>query len=201
MNVYQAINAVQADLSQVGIAKNRTNTQGAGFKFRGIDDVLNALSPLLAKHGLVIIPRVISRACTERASKAGGALFYVTVEAEFDFVSAEDGSKTTARMIGEAMDSGDKATNKAMSAAYKYPAFQTFAIPTEGTPDADAETHEVARGMSPDVLQDWLQAIENCADHALSTMVSDGLEAAQEVRDREAWVAIRAAGKKREVAA
>ena len=201
MNVYQAINAVQADLSQVGIAKNRTNTQGAGFKFRGIDDVLNALSPLLAKHGLVIIPRVISRACTERASKAGGALFYVTVEAEFDFVSAEDGSKTTARMIGEAMDSGDKATNKAMSAAYKYAAFQTFAIPTEGTPDADAETHEVARGMSPDVLQDWLQAIENCADHALSTMVSDGLEAAQEVRDREAWVAIRAAGKKREVAA
>ena len=64
MNVYQAINAVQADLSQVGIAKNRTNTQGAGFKFRGIDDVLNALSPLLAKHGLVIIPRVISRTCT-----------------------------------------------------------------------------------------------------------------------------------------
>ena len=144
MNVYQAINAVQADLSQVGIAKNRTNTQGAGFKFRGIDDVLNALSPLLAKHGLVIIPRVISRTCTERSSKSGGALFYVVIEAEFDFVSAEDGSKTTARMIGEAMDSGDKATNKAMSAAYKYAAFQAFAIPTEADNDADSSTHEVA---------------------------------------------------------
>jgi hypothetical protein len=197
MNVYQAINAVQSDLSQVGIAKNRTNTQGAGFKFRGIDDVLNALSPLLAKHGLVIIPRVISRVCTERASKAGGALFYVTVEAEFDFVSAEDGSKTTARMIGEAMDSGDKATNKAMSAAYKYAAFQTFAIPTEGTPDADAETHEVARGMSPSVLQDWLQAIEQCADDHLEAMARDGLAAATEVKDREAFVAIRQAKQKR----
>ena len=143
LNVYQAINAVQADLSQVGIAKNRTNTQGAGFKFRGIDDVLNALSPLLAKHGLVIIPRVISRTCTERSSKSGGALFYVVIEAEFDFVSAEDGSKTTARMIGEAMDSGDKGMNKAYSIALKYALFQAFLIPTEELKDPDAETHNI----------------------------------------------------------
>jgi hypothetical protein len=65
------------------------------------------------------------------------------VEAEFDFVSAEDGSKHTVRTFGEAMDRGDKATNKAMSAAYKYAAFQAFAIPTEGDNDADASTHEV----------------------------------------------------------
>ena len=104
-------------------------------------------------------------------------------------------------MIGEAMDSGDKATNKAMSAAYKYAAFQTFAIPTEGTPDADAETHEVAHGMAPSVLQDWLQAIEQCADDRLPAMVRDGLAAATEVKDREAFVAIRQAGKAREVAA
>jgi hypothetical protein len=143
LKVYQAINAVQGALSVEGIGKTRKNTQGSGYMFRGIDEVYNALSPLLAKHGLVIIPRMIGRSCEERASKAGGALFYVTVEAEFDFVSAEDGSKHTARTFGEAMDSGDKATNKAMSAAYKYAAFQTFAIPTEGNPDADAETHEV----------------------------------------------------------
>jgi hypothetical protein len=70
-------------------------------------------------------------------------LFYITVEAEFDLVSAEDGSKHTARTFGEAMDSGDKGTNKAMSAAYKYMAFQTFAIPTEGDNDADGHTHNV----------------------------------------------------------
>lgn len=201
MKVYQAINAVQAALSQTGIAKNRKNTQGAGFMFRGIDDVYQALSPLLAKHGLVIIPRMLTRTSEERQSKAGGALFYVTVEAEFDFVAAEDGSKATARTFGEAMDSGDKATNKAMSAAYKYAAFQTFAIPTEGTPDADAETHEVAIGMDASVLQDWITAIEQCDDDSFAAMVADGLAAAQEVRDREAWVAIRAAGKKRELAA
>jgi hypothetical protein len=156
MKVFQAINAVQSDLSQVGIGKNRKNSQGAGYMFRGIDDVYQALSPLLAKHGLCIIPRMLTRTCEERQSKAGGALFYVTVEAEFDFVSAEDGSKATARTFGEAMDSGDKATNKAMSAAYKYAAFQTFAIPTEGNPDADAETHQVER--QPQVISATAEA-------------------------------------------
>ena len=42
------------------------------------------------------------------------------------------------------MDTSDKATNKAMSAAYKYAAFQTFAIPTEADNDADGHTHEVS---------------------------------------------------------
>lgn len=143
MKVYQAINAVQAALCKTGIAKDRKNLQGSGYMFRGIDDVYNAIAPLLAEHGLCIIPRILHRECIERQSKNGGALFYVTVEAEFDFVSAEDGSKHTARTFGEAMDSGDKATNKAMSAAYKYAAFQAFAIPTEGDNDADQHTHAV----------------------------------------------------------
>lgn len=147
MKVYQAINAVQADLSKTGITKDRTNTQGSGYKFRGIDDVYNSIAPLLSKHGLCILPRVLSRTCDERISKNGGALFYVTVEAEFDFVSAEDGSKHTVKTFGEAMDSGDKATNKAMSAAYKYAAFQAFSIPTEADNDADAHTHEVSSAM------------------------------------------------------
>ena len=144
MKVYQAINRVQSALSKTGITKDRTNTQGSGYKFRGIDDVYNAIAPLLAEHGLCILPRVLPRTCEERTSKSGGALFYVTVEAEFDFVAAEDGSKHTCKTFGEAMDSGDKATNKAMSAAYKYAAFQAFSIPTESDNDADAKTHEVA---------------------------------------------------------
>jgi len=143
MKVYQAINAVQLELAKEGITKSRRNPQGSGYNFRGIDDVYNAISPLLAKHGLCILPRVLSRECVERVSKSGGSLFYVTVEAEFDFVAAEDGSKHTVKTFGEAMDSGDKATNKAMSAAYKYAAFQAFSIPTEADNDADAHTHEV----------------------------------------------------------
>jgi hypothetical protein len=141
--VYQLIAAVASELAQAGISKNQRNTQGAGYNFRGIDDVYNAVGPVLARRGLVILPRCISRECIERVSGKGNALFYVTVEAEFDFVSSIDGSKHTVTMFGEAMDSGDKATNKAMSAAYKYAMFQAFCIPTEGDNDADAQTHTV----------------------------------------------------------
>jgi len=144
MEVYKAINAVQDELAQIGIAKASKNQQ-QGFMFRGIDAVYNTLSPLLAKHKLLILPRCLTRESTERVTAKGGALFYVTVQAEFDFVSAVDGSKHTVATFGEAMDSGDKATNKAMSIAYKYAAFQAFCIPTEETSqDPDAETHQVA---------------------------------------------------------
>jgi hypothetical protein len=149
MEVYKAIAAVQGELAKTGISKDGVNT-AQNYKFRGIDQVYAALSPLLSKHGLCVIPRVIDRQMHERVTiktwnneKKESVLFYVTVHAEFDFVSAIDGSKHTAATYGEAMDSGDKATNKAMSAAYKYAAFMTFAIPTEGDNDADATTHEV----------------------------------------------------------
>ena len=155
MSVYKAINAVQAELAKTGIAKDK---QAQSYKFRGIDDVYNAIAPLLAKHGLCILPRVLSRTCTERVNKNGNAMFYVTVEAEFDFVSAEDGTKHTVKTFGEAMDVSDKATNKAMSAAYKYAAFQAFAIPTEGDNDADATTHEVAAVNLDAIKQSMLDA-------------------------------------------
>lgn len=143
MKVYEKIAAITAELSKIGISKDSKN-QSQGYKFRGIDQVYGALSPLLAKHGLCILPRVKEREVIERQNRQGTALFYVTLTVEFDFVAAEDGSKHTVITVGEAMDSGDKASNKAMSAAYKYAAFQTFCIPTEGDNDADGTTHEVA---------------------------------------------------------
>ncbi len=164
--VYEAINRVQAAIAKVGIGKDRRNEQ-QGYKFRGIDDVYNALSPVLAEHKLCILPRILSREVVERVNARGTALFSVTVEAEFDLVSTEDGSKHTVRTFGEAMDSGDKATNKAMSAAYKYACMQAFAIPTEGDNDADSTTHEVEpqrpAKMMPNERANLLGAIEAAA--------------------------------------
>lgn len=148
MKVYQAINKVQAELATLGITKDRRNNQGTGYNFRGIDDVYNTVAPLLSKHGLCILPRVLSRDCVERQSKNGGTLFYTTVEVEFDFVSSEDASKHVVKTFGEAMDSGDKSTNKAMSAAYKYACFQAFSIPTESNNDSESQTHDVAPPIS-----------------------------------------------------
>lgn len=140
-HVYTAITAVMASIAKEGIAKDRKNAQ-QGYNFRGIDDVYNALAPILAAESLIILPRVLSREITERTTQKGGALFYVVVEVEFDLISGKDGSKHTIKTYGEAMDSADKATNKAMSAAYKYAAMQAFCIPTEGDNDADAVTPE-----------------------------------------------------------
>lgn len=156
-NVYALIAAVSAEIALTGISKSRENQQ-QHYKFRGIDDVYNALAPILAKHRLIIVPRILARECVERTAKSGSAQFFVTVEAEFDFVSADDSSKVTARTFGEAQDSADKATNKAMSAAYKYAAFQTFCIPTEGDNDADATTAEPT--VPSGEYQRWLEDLE-----------------------------------------
>ncbi|ELY5808687.1 ERF family protein [Cronobacter sakazakii] len=155
--VYQAISAVAKEMAATGISKDRTNTQ-QNFKFRGIDQVYNALAPALVNHGLIILPRITERTVTERTTPKGTVLFYVVVKAEFDFVSTKDGSVHTVVTYGEAMDSGDKATNKAMSIAYKYAAFQAFCIPTEETAiDADAEVHHIQPADADTILAEFTQ--------------------------------------------
>lgn len=141
-HVYVAINEVTAAISRDGIAKGRANT-AQNYNFRGIDDVYNALSGPLSVAKLLMLPRVLTRTVTERTTKGGAVMSYVVLDVEFDFVSAIDGSKHTIRTMGEAMDSADKATNKAMSAAMKYACLMAFQIPTEGDNDADATTHEI----------------------------------------------------------
>ena len=142
-HVYEAITAVRAALASDGITKSRKNEQ-QGYAFRGIDEVYNAASRLLAENKLCIMPSFSERIVTERVNAKGTALFYVSVRGAFAFVSAVDGSSHTVVTYGEAMDSGDKATNKAMSAAMKYCVLETFTVPTKGDNDADATTHEVA---------------------------------------------------------
>lgn len=139
--VHKAINAIQSALAKEGIGKGRKN-QAQGYSFRGIDDMYNVMSPHLSEHGLVVIPNYSDRQVVERENAKGTALFYVTLKGEFTFLAA-DGSSLKATTFGEAMDSGDKATNKAMSAALKYALMQTFTIPTEGDNDSENQTHEV----------------------------------------------------------
>lgn len=148
LGVYAAISAVSAAMSKVGIGKTRQN-KDQGFNFRGIDDVLNALSPLYADHGLVIVPKVLERVLVQSTTKSGSPLWKVTVKVEYHVIAVKDGSREIAVTYGEAMDSADKATNKALSAAYKYLAIQLFAIPIEGTPDADYDTPQEEAHITP----------------------------------------------------
>lgn len=135
MNIYETISAVMTELP--AISKDRKNVK-QGFMYRGIEDVMNTLQPLLIKHKLFVVPSVISQSREERKTSGGGNLIYSIINMEFVFY-AEDGTSVTARVIGEGMDSGDKASNKAMSVAFKYACFQVFCIPTEAMNEPDAK--------------------------------------------------------------
>ncbi len=131
-------------MAEIGhIGKEKRNQQ-QGFMYRGIDDVMNALQPALVKHNVSIVPEVLEHTREERTTAKGGNLIYSICRVKFSFY-ADDGSSVSAIVVGEGMDSGDKATNKAMSVAFKYACFQTFCIPTEEMQDPDAETHEPSK--------------------------------------------------------
>jgi hypothetical protein len=139
MNIFETISAVMNDIGAIGkTSKNTTQ----GFMFRGIDAVMNAINPALVKYKLFIVPEVLEQTREERQTTRGGTLIYSIVKVKYTFY-AEDGSNISAIVIGEGMDSGDKATNKAMSIAFKYACFQVFCIPTEEMVDPDKESHEV----------------------------------------------------------
>ena len=128
-------------MGEVGaISKNRKNPQ-QGYSFRGIDDMYNAIQPAMVKYGIFCAPFVVSKEREERPSKSGGVLFYTTLTVKHTFF-ASDGSSVDVVTIGEAMDSGDKSSNKAMSAAMKYALIELFCIPTEEEKDTESQTHE-----------------------------------------------------------
>jgi len=146
MEIYKAITTVMGMIAP--IAKGRTNTQGASFKFRGVDDVMNELQPALVAAKIFIVPEVLESTREERQTKSGGMMTSAILKIKFTFY-AEDGSCVSSIVIGEAFDAGDKATNKALSIGFKYACLQVFCIPTEDAKDPDAESHTVAPRAAP----------------------------------------------------
>ena len=140
--IYKKIIEVMADINAIG--KDRRNQQ-QGFQFRGIDDVMNELHSSLAKCGVFVLPKVLEETRTTGKTSRGGDMFYTRLKINFGFY-AEDGSHVDAVVIGEAMDTGDKASNKALSIGLKYAMLQVFCIPTEDDKDPDAVSPQPAAG-------------------------------------------------------
>ena len=134
------------------IGKDSYNTQQK-FRYRGIDAVYNALNPVMADLGLFLVPEVLDHRREERETENNyngqgkkSILKYSILTIKYTMY-APDGSNVSCVVVGEGMDSGDKASNKAMSIAMKYAAFQLFMIPTEETAvDPDAESFVVTSG-------------------------------------------------------
>lgn len=138
MNIYESITSIMSE--GYTITKDKKNQQ-QGFKYRGIDDVMNTFFPLLSKHHVFCVPEVLDCKREERQTNKGGNLIYSILTIRYTFY-ADDGSSVSAVVVGEGMDSGDKASNKALAVGMKYAMFQVFCIPTEEFVDPDETTPE-----------------------------------------------------------
>jgi hypothetical protein len=139
--VVQALSAVMADVREVRKDQRNTAPGQGGYAFRGIDAVMNAVGPALRVHGVVVMPRVIS--CEQSSIEVGQnrtRMGHVRVEVEYT-AHGPAGDTLAGTVVAEAMDSGDKATSKAMSVAYRTFLIQALTLPTDD-PDPESFTYE-----------------------------------------------------------
>jgi len=123
--IHKAIIAVMREIGAIG--KDRENVQQK-YKYRGIEDVYNRCQPIMAKHGIFSVPQVIDTKQETGKSKSGGQLTHVTLTVTYSFF-AEDGSHVDVTVVGQGMDSGDKAAAKAQTSAHKTAICQLLNIP------------------------------------------------------------------------
>ncbi len=165
--IYSAICGVMEDVGVIG--KNDMNKQ-QGFKYRSIDAVMNALNPAMIKNKIFCTPEILEQIREERKTRSGGNSIYSICKIRYRFF-AVDGSYVDAIVMGEGMDSGDKASNKALSAGFKYACFQTFCIPTEELmSDSDRDTpdeNEKKQSSKKKQLDQNLQPITSAMIKAL----------------------------------
>ena len=136
--IYKKIPVIMWKIGDIG--KDRTN-KIQNYQFRGIDDMYNALNQHLTEEKVFFTSEILSTEREERESKNGGTLIYSVITMKFT-AYAEDWSNVSSTTVGEAMDSGDKSMNKAMSTAYKYALMQIFCIPTEDDKDTENSSPE-----------------------------------------------------------
>lgn len=157
--IQTALAAVMGDVREV--AKQDRNT-AQGFNFRGIDAVVNAVGPALRKHGVIVTPHLDSWTYEtvevgQKRTQQGHARVVVT----YRFVGPA-GDSIEATVPGEAMDSGDKATAKAMSVAFRTALLQALALPTdERDPDADSYERSPAKTKTtPAKMREFLETMQ-----------------------------------------
>lgn len=155
--IYAKISEVMKNVG--AIEKDKKNAQ-QGYNFRGIDDMYNALNEHLAKAKIFFTSQILDERREERATAKGGVLFYTILKVRWT-IYAEDGSFVTTETVGEAMDSGDKSANKAMSGSYKYAQMQVFCIPTLDPKDSENDTYAPVPKNNPADTAKKIIAIES----------------------------------------
>lgn len=141
--VQVAWSRVMADATS--LSKDQRNAQ-QGFNFRGIDDVMNLVGPILRTHGVAVIPTDVSTQQRDLTTKNGTVMHEVTCVVEYTIVGPA-GDTFVGYSAGESADAGDKATPKAMSVAFRVFLLQALCLPTD-SPDPDQTTFERGAGST-----------------------------------------------------
>lgn len=145
--IYQKMINVMEEIGP--IVKDQKNLQ-QNYKYRGAEQIYNKLKPLLAAHGIIITPEILEMVRgQEVVGSKGNAMMFTVLKIKYTFTAADDGSSISAIVAGEGMDSGDKATNKAMTAAWKYAMIQCFNLATEDVEDSDKTDPTGGKGLAP----------------------------------------------------
>lgn len=147
--IFEVFADVKRQVAPVG--KDSHNSQ-QNFKFRGVDAVVNAAAAALDEHGVITVP-VLEKYEYGQVEVGNNRtrMAHVRVEVTYEFYGPR-GDCFRAKVPGEAMDSGDKGTAKAMSVAYRTCLIQTLNLPT-GEPDPDESTYERSPGSAGEAFQ------------------------------------------------
>jgi hypothetical protein len=126
--VAAAIAAVMAELPAI----ERSGRTAEGIAYRRMDDILAAIRPLLARHGLAIVPDVIERIAENRTARTGNTMQVVHLHVRWIITTGSD--TLVASTWGEGADVGDSASKKAATAAFKVLLQQVFAVGDDDAP-------------------------------------------------------------------
>lgn len=137
--IFELIARVMEDIEPVA---KKTKHQQQGFMYRGVDDVTIAADDALTKHG-VIGPVPYTESVAYESTEVGKnrtptRIAQVMVKYR---LYGPRGDYVETQVPGEAMDSGDKSTPKAMSVAYRIALLQMLRIPT-GEKDPTANNYQ-----------------------------------------------------------
>lgn len=143
LNLYQKLAAITGEIGS--IAKGGKNRE-QGYEFIEYAAVAGELRALFAKYKVVCFPTMGERTETEITTKSGAKGYHVLINFTFKFVNGDKPEETeSGNWVGEATDYGDKATNKAATAALKYYLMRTFNISEKGD---DPDEHSPEAGNS-----------------------------------------------------
>jgi hypothetical protein len=147
--VYEAWARVMQQALALGKGQQYDGGEGGGrFRFRGIDDVMNLVGPILRLEGVSVIPSVRTANYRDVMTRGNKPSREVTVLVDYT-ITGPAGDTMFGSAPGESMDTGDKGTAKAMSVAFRVFLLQALCLPTD-EPDPDSEVFQRAAGPTPE---------------------------------------------------